>query len=310
MQQTGRDLRLPALRRFAAAITILNILGHIVFGFEQSWAQPTVALASAYATELALEIVGARAAGRQARFIGGWRTFVDSLLSAHITGLAVAMLLYSSDQVGPIAFAAVAATGSNVLIRVPAAIGSRNVFTPSNFGISIALMAFPWVGIAPPYHFSENLPPAGQWILPTIVAISGSMLNIRMTTRLPLILAWVAGFSVQAVVRSAVFGTPLMGALLPMTGVAFSLYTFYMVTDPATTPTAGRDQIAFGAAVAAVYGVLVSVHIVFGLFFALTIVCCLRALKLYLQAVVSQTRGRVVVPAFAGWPARLGVPRP
>ena len=32
-----KDLRLAALRRFAIAITILNVLGHTVLGFEQAW---------------------------------------------------------------------------------------------------------------------------------------------------------------------------------------------------------------------------------------------------------------------------------
>ena len=64
--------RLPALRRFAVAITILNVLGHFVLGFEQSWAQPLVALATAYRVELILEGVGAWAERRPPQFRGGW----------------------------------------------------------------------------------------------------------------------------------------------------------------------------------------------------------------------------------------------
>ena len=66
-----------------------------------------------------------------------------------------------------------------------------------------------------------------------------------------------------------------------MTGVAFILYTFYMVTDPATTPSGRREQIAFGFSVAAVYGLLMVTHVVFGLFFALSIVCAVRGLGMY-----------------------------
>src|SRR5262245_33596449 len=47
--------RLGGLRRFAVAITVLNILGHTFFGFEQSLAQPLVALATAYPLALLLE---------------------------------------------------------------------------------------------------------------------------------------------------------------------------------------------------------------------------------------------------------------
>jgi predicted signal transduction protein with EAL and GGDEF domain len=57
-----------------------------------------------------------------------------------------------------------------------------------------------------------------------------------------------------------------------------------MVTDPATTPNGTWGQIAFGVAVALTYGVLMILHVVFGLFFSLTIVCALRGIGLYVQA--------------------------
>jgi predicted signal transduction protein with EAL and GGDEF domain len=49
-----------------------------------------------------------------------------------------------------------------------------------------------------------------------------------------------------------------------------------MITDPPTTPSSPRAQLAFGLAVAATYGLLMINHIVFGLFFALVIVCAIR----------------------------------
>ena len=55
-----RSNRLGGLRRFAAAITILNILGHSWLGFEQSWLQPLVGLAAAYSMEVVVELVECR----------------------------------------------------------------------------------------------------------------------------------------------------------------------------------------------------------------------------------------------------------
>ena len=66
-----------------------------------------------------------------------------------------------------------------------------------------------------------------------------------------------------------------------MTGVAFILFSYYMISDPATTPFARRSQILFGFAVAGVYGLLVALHVAFGLFFALTTVSGARGLALY-----------------------------
>jgi Na+-translocating ferredoxin:NAD+ oxidoreductase RnfD subunit len=65
-----------------------------------------------------------------------------------------------------------------------------------------------------------------------------------------------------------------------MTGMTFVLYTFYMITDPGTTPVGIRSQIAFGLSVGLLYGVLVVSHVVFGMFFALTIVCLCRGMFL------------------------------
>jgi hypothetical protein len=294
--------RLGGLRRFAIAITILNVLGHTVFGFEQSWAQPLVALLTAYSVELLIEIVDARATSRPLRFAGGPRAFVDFLLSAHITGLAVAMLLYANDRLLPVAFAAAVAVASKTIFRVPVAHGSRHFLNPSNFGITVTLLLFPWVSIAPPYHFTENLFGAWDWILPGLIVISGSLLNARFTGRLPLVAAWLTGFACQGAVRSVLLGTPITAALLPMSGLAFVLFTFYMVTDPATTPGGTRGQVIFGIAVAAAYGLLVSVHVVFGLFFALTIITAVRGALLYAKALAptwNMSRLPVPVPHFA-----------
>ncbi len=301
-----RDLRLPALRRFAIAITLLNVLGHTVLGFEQSWAQPLVGVGTAYGLELLFEVIFARQDRRPLRFLGGWRTLVDFLLSAHITGLAVSMLLYANERLMPIAFAAAAATTSKIIFRAPAGGGTRHFLNPSNFGITLTLLLFPWVGIAPPYHFTENLSGAGDWILPGLIVISGSFLNARLTKRIPLIVGWVGGFAAQAVVRHLFFGSSLAAALLPMTGVAFLLYTFYMVTDPATTPNAPRGQVVFGLCVAATYAMLMVTHVVFGLFFGLTIVCTARALCLYANAVAAQRAranvGMAAAPVVAARP--------
>ena len=164
---SNRANRLGGLRRFAIAITVLNILGHAFFGFEQSFAQPLVALAAAYSAELLLEFIDARCNRRPLRFMGGGvRRFVEFLLSAHITGLACAMLLYANERFGPVIFASVVAICSKCILRVPTERGTRHFFNPSNFGITITLLVFSWVSIAPPYQFTENMLGAGDWFCP------------------------------------------------------------------------------------------------------------------------------------------------
>ncbi len=295
------DMRLAALRRFAIAITVLNVLGHTVLGFEQAWAVPVAALLAAYATEILLEILECRRTGRRPRFLGGFPAPVDFLLSAHITALAVSMLLYANSRLLPIVFAAVTAIGSKYLFRAGTNGHSRHFFNPSNVGITLTLLAFPWVGIAQPYMFTENLSGIGDWILPAIIVTSGSFLNAKLTLRMPLILAWLGGFVLQAAVRHFLIGNLFLPSLNPMTGVAFLLFTFYMVTDPATTPSSLRGQVVFGFSVAAGYGILMALHVVFGLFFSLTSVCVVRGALLQTRAwLARRAEMQVAVPAVPG----------
>ena len=181
-KDNSKATRLTALRRFATTITILNVVGHIYLGFEQSWAQPLVALATTYSMELLLELIDARTNRRPLAFAGGMRNLVDFLLPAHITGLSIAMLLWANDQLWPFAFAAAVATGSKAILRVPIGKSTRHFLNPSNLGITMTLILLPWVGFAPPYEFTENLTGVGYWILPGLIIVLGTMVN-RLTGR-------------------------------------------------------------------------------------------------------------------------------
>lgn len=289
------DLRLAALRRFAVAITVMNVAGQTILGFEPSWAHLAAGVATAYAMELLLETIDARAMRRPLRFAGGPVKLMNFLLSPHISGCAVAMLLYSGSRLMPVVFAAAAAIASKALFRAPAANGgSRHFLNPSNFAITATLLLFPWVGPAPVYQFTENFSGAGDWIVPAIVVVTGSVLNARFTHKIPLIAGWLAGFALQAVIRTTLMGTSTVSALLTMTGAGFVLFTFYMITDPATTPAGRRSQILFGAAVAAVYGIIVASHVVFGLFYSLTVVAACRGLYLIVAELMRRARAAPV----------------
>ena len=73
-------------------------------------------------------------------------------------------------------------------------------------------------------------------------------------------------------------------ALVPLTGVSFLLFTFYMVTDPGATPSNTREQVVFGAAIAIVYCLLILTDVAFGFFYSLFLVSFLRGLILRLKA--------------------------
>lgn len=240
-----------------------------------------VALLTAYLLELLLEAIDAWVFKRQARFRGGFLPLMNFLLPAHITGMVISMLLYSNARLLPFAFASAVAVASKAIFIAPVNGSRRHFLNPSNTGMAITLLIFPTISAVLPWQFTKNLGGWMSWILPLIVVCTGTFLNARFTKRLPLIASWVIAFSIQGLMRSIILETPLNAALAPMTGVVFVLFTFYMITDPATTPDDFRGQVIFGAAVAAVYGALVALHIGFGLFFALLVVCAARGLSLY-----------------------------
>jgi hypothetical protein len=277
-----RDTRIPALRNFAISITVLNIAGYTFLGFEQPWIWPLLALATAYGLEILLEIIGARTEKRAPRFLGnGLRGLVEFLYPAHITALAVQMLIYVNDQMFTMIFAVAAAISGKWILRAPVRGRLRHYMNPSNLGITVILLLFPWVSIAPPYQFTEYLTGAGDWIVPAVVLVAGSILNGMLTGRMWLIGGFLGMFAVQAIFRSVLFDVSMPAALAMMTSVAFILFVNYMITDPGTSPFRPASQIAFGGGVAVAYGLLTGMHVVYGLFFATTAVCLIRGLFLW-----------------------------
>jgi hypothetical protein len=279
------NLRHFSLFYFAGLLLVWNILGHTVLGFEQAWIQPFVGFTSACLAQLIIEWVECRLEKRPARYQGDWVTRIAFFLPAFISGIAVAMLLYPNDRMMPVVFGSVLSIVSKGLFRAPVDNGkTQHFFNPSNFGITVTLLFFPWVGVAPPYHFAENTVGIWDWLVPAIILCTGLFLHGYATKRLPLIAAWIGGFLAQAFIRHLAFGVPLAVPLAPMTSAAFIIFTLYMIPDPATTPLKVSRQILFGLAVAAIYGYLQISHLFFGLFIALTIISALRGAALYLTS--------------------------
>jgi hypothetical protein len=222
------------------------------------------------------------------------------LLPAHITALACNMLLYANVHFWPIAFAVVVAIGQKAVFRAPINGRMRHFLNPSNFGITVTLLAFSWVNIAPPYHFTENVPDAIRVMVPFVILTAGTVLNAMLTKKVLLIMGWAGGFVIQALVRHWTMDVALWGALIPMTGVAFVLFTNYMITDPGTTPSTGRAMFMFGASVATVYGVLMAFNIVYTLFFAVTIVCVARGSYWWIRELRERRRPAALAPGSDG----------
>jgi hypothetical protein len=274
-----------ALWYFTLLLIFWNILGHVFLGFEQSHIQPLVGVATAIILQFLLEWIDARASNRKPRYAGSWADLINFLPPAIIPGLAVTMLLYPNERLMPLIFGVGVAICSKVIFRAPVGGGkTQHIFNPSNLGIVATLILFPAIGVAPPYHFTENLTGLWHWALPGLVLVTGLIVHGFFTGRLTMVLTWLVAFVIQGELRSWYFGTSWIVPLTPMTSAAFMVFTLYMIPDPATTPVKPLRQALFSMAIAAVYGVLLVEHVVYGLFLSLAIVCALRGAGLYVWA--------------------------
>jgi hypothetical protein len=284
--------RIFALFYFSTLIVLWVLAGHFILGFEQSLLQPTISVLTAIVATFILEYIFSVANSTTPRYAYG--SLLDKIvfiLPAVIPGCAVGMLIYPNEVIWPMIFASALSIASKVLIRVPINENgdTQHLFNPSNFGITFTLLAFPWIGLAPPYHFTSNLEGIWHYLLPAFVLITGIIVHGLFTGRLPLVLAWIVGFILHGLFRAVYFNTPWFVSLVPMTSAAFILFTLYMIPDPATTPRNTKHQILFGLSVAFIYGMLLYHNMVFGLFLSLFITCAIRGLFLYSKYIISKT---------------------
>ncbi len=280
-----RDPR-DGLKISATTATLFALFGHWLLGFEQTMLQLLVAIVAGYSATLLFEWVDSRVNGRPTLFRGrGFKGLVLFLLPAHMTAVTTSFLLYVNSHLWVMAFAVVAAIGSKYIFRVTLRGRKRHFMNPSNFGIAITLLLFHWVAVIP-YEYTEGLhgaTSAGDWILPAAIVVLGTNLNARYTKRIPVVIAFLTTFALQATLRAAILGTPLLAGFMPMTGVAFLLFTLYMITDPMTSPAPVRSQVLFGVSIATVYLLLMLNHVVFTLFFAVSVVCAVRGALIFAQ---------------------------
>ena len=294
-QKAGK--RLYALWHFTIFMATWHIVGQAYLGFEQAWAHPMLAVGTACLTQFFLEWLDAKVNKRTPRYAGGIANFLNLFPPAIIVGGALGMLLYPNELLTPAIFAAIISISSKVLIRVRLPNGlTQHIFNPSNLGICATLLLFPdVVGMAPPYHFTENLTGAWHWGVPGIILTSGLVLHTRATGRLPLCATWLLAYAAQALVRAWLDGVPWYVPMMPMSSAAFIIFTLYMIPDPATSPLVWWRQVLFATAVAVLYGFLVITQNVFGLFLALFGVCLVRGVSIAIYTWFLQRKGQAAL---------------
>ena len=187
-----------------------------------------------------------------------------------ITGLSLTLLLKTNFLwVYPIA--AVLAIGSKFCVRA----GGGHIFNPANIAI-VVLLLFPqlvWV--------SPGLWGSAVWFGFALLFFAGLVLG--KATRIDTAVFFLLSYSALIFGRALWLGDPFEIPLHQLQSGALLIFTFFMITDPKTTPDHRGGRFVFTFLVAILGGVLqFSFQIREGLFYALAIVTFVRFVYLAL----------------------------
>ncbi len=157
--------------------------------------------------------------------------------SALISTMSLCLLL-RTNHLSLAAAAAVLTIGSKFLLRID----GRHVFNPTNFGIAATMAATGGVWVS-----------AGQWGTGTFFALLMACLGgivIHRAHRSDVTYAFIAFYAMVLFGRALWLSDPLTIPLHQMQNGAFLLFSFFMISDPKTTPESRIGRILFALAVA------------------------------------------------------------
>jgi enediyne biosynthesis protein E5 len=179
--------------------------------------------------------------------------------SALISGLSLCLLLRSNSLLLA-ALAAALTIGSKFYLRAR----NKHVWNPTNFGLVAAIVATGRVWVSP-----------GQWgnaaFLAFLFACLGGLV-VNRASRSDVTYAFLGFYLALLFGRALWLGQPFAIPLHQLENGAFLLFTFFMISDPRTTPDSRAGRIVFAGLVALVAATITFVlYRTNGLLFALAL---------------------------------------
>ncbi len=259
------DARIP----FAALLTLYGVLGFTFLGFNRSPWQMLAIVLSGCALDFAIT-----------RALTGRKVLP---LSAWITCCSLALLLNYSHGTLLLLVPVALAIGSKHLLTFE----GKHVFNPSMFGVAVSLLAtHELVTAAPAYQWA-----GGAFAMSAFVLMSALALFVFRIGRGWLIGSFLVFYAAQTALRAYLLRHHLPPEVLfvgTLTSPPFFLFTFYMLTDPATSPKSRGGQIGLAAAVALVDLYLHTLENVYTLFYAALTVGTVKFAFLHARAIVRE----------------------
>lgn len=167
-----------------------------------------------------------------------WRLPAFEARSALISGLSLCLLL-RTNSAALAALAAVVTIASKFVIRLR----GKHLFNPTNFGIVALMLATGGaVWVSP-----------GQWgsaaFFAFLIACLGGLV-VNRAARSDVTYAFLAFYLAVLFGRALWLGQPLAIPLHQVESGAFLIFTFFMISDPRTTPDSRAGRIVFALLVA------------------------------------------------------------
>lgn len=161
------------------------------------------------------------------------------LKSALISGLSLCLLL-RSQYLSLLIIACVITILSKFILRV----NGKHIFNPTNFGIAVIIILSDSAWISP-----------GQWgstaIFAAFVACAGIFV-VHRSARFDVTASFLSAYASLLFLRAWRLGDPFTIPVHQLMSGALIIFSFYMISDPRTTPDSRIARIAFGCLVAAV----------------------------------------------------------
>ena len=205
-----------------AALTLLFLYGVFFLQFDVTLLRAALIVGTAIATQL----VASRIAG-----------IAFDPKSAAISGLSLSLLMRSESLALLLAASAIA-VGSKFIVRVR----GKHVFNPTNFAIVVMLIVSDRVWVSP-----------GQWgsaaFFGFLIACIGGLV-VNRAARSDVTFAFIVAWSALVIGRSLYLGEPMTIPMHRLENGALLLFTFFMISDPKTTPDSRLGRVLFAAAVA------------------------------------------------------------
>ena len=166
-----------------------------------------------------------------------WRLPAFDPRSALISGLSLCLLLRTNSWALAALAAAVTIAGKLVLRA-----RGKHVFNPTNFGIVATMLATGGVWVSP-----------GQWgsaaFFAFLIACLGGLV-VNRAARSDVTYAFLAFYLAVLFGRALWLGQPMAIPLHQVESGAFLIFTFFMISDPRTTPDSRAGRVLFALLVA------------------------------------------------------------